>query len=912
MEIYHSQLDHRRSLRGEDTPWIREYGDPESLVFFEYPALDLDRYCIGTDVDVKTYRDHGYLWERGMLIGNRLVSRTFVAPRDGFISVRGVESLSYLTFAANRSSVRLMHNGKTVWPREGEGEDGYMAVFYDRPITMPTMLLEVKEGDRLRFIGRNTARDLYDDLFWVVEIAYKTVSFREATLRMEPGDEHALSLYVEGDASPALSSSSPGVATVENGCVLAKGEGIAILRATRGGEILSECVVEVAEKGRSADNPYGLSVLRYQPFHSVGAAISVETDDTFQLASALSLLSCSHGCIPTSARRFDHAGEVITLPREGEADATLDFTLSPDYTGGRTIRDITLYAHAEKENGQLIHIELWYSRTDAPEEFHFLYAYRSAVILGIDTHVSLRLSGFGDSVQDLATLRLCIRRVDGQSTVLEEVDVNLDGESEEILALRRAHAERIWLPSLFADGMLFQHGQPIRVWGFGGREGESVTVLLAHADGVLDTATATVTDGKWLAVLPPHAPEARGACLTVGYRDQSFRYTDILIGELFLAGGQSNMAAAIVSLPRDEIARFAAMTAGTHTVRYYYQTQAAAESPRLDTKGGRWLSPAPQNMGSLSAVAVSFAFRMAEKLRIPIGILTGSKGATALESWLPEEFFGDDDYGRRFRELFREHQESGDPSSRPIAPFYQMIAPLTDMNIGGVIWYQGEHNSRDVRDYPYYADRLWDLLLYYRRLFRNERLAIGTVGLAPYRVTADGAYGWCRIREELLNLYLDHPNEAPMAVITDTADETHDIHPPNKDIVGRRLADAVGGVIYGCEGTCMGPIPTAMRVEGNAVRISFSHIGSGLVASDGDALRGFEVSGNGADFYPATVEIAGDALLISSASVDVPYEVRYAFDPCPRVNFANREGYPATPFRMTEQGLVRNRDRARK
>ena len=147
-----------------------------------------------------------------------------------------------------------------------------------------------------------------------------------------------------------------------------------------------------------------------------------------------------------------------------------------------------------------------------------------------------------------------------------------------------------------------------------------------------------------------------------------------------------------------------------------------------------------------------------------------------------------------------------------------------------------------------------------------------------------------------------------MAVITDTADKTHDIHPPNKSIVGRRLGEVVAGAIYGIGDVYTGPIPNAMKTEGTAARLTFDFVGSGLVTKDGGPLRGFTISEDGEHFVPATAVIEGDTLRVFAEGIENPFEVRFAFVSCPDMNFYNREGFPATPFRIRESGLVRERD----
>ncbi len=913
METYFSIEGHRDLLAGRGGPWMHEYADPATLDFTPYPAWDGDRRCIGTHLGEKSYYDHGYIWEMGMLIGKKLVSRTFRAPHDGMLAIRAIADIDMFSFHANKSSLRLMHNAETLWPTPGEYPDDFFPITYEYCACMPTFYVKVKAGDKLRFIGRNTSiEDRYDDVMWRVSLTYLPFAFLSDAYTVAPGSVLTLGTYNETGKTPTFRTGDANVATVdENGRLTTHGCGSTAVLAYAGEEFLGSAGIWVHEPGADPQNPLALSVYHGEPYSTPGGALDLLTDDTLQLAAEAGMVSCTHGLAPTSAVRFDNPSRLTNLLADGAFEETVDFRFLPAYRGGRRPTRLALFTATNSKQGKYLHIEAWYSKTSSPDEFIFLYAYESPGPLAAGTHFSLELSGFDGRVTDLDTLRIRFRRMQDCEVVLEEVDLSLADDGEEIAALRREKQERIWLPTIFSDGMMLARDLPVRVWGYGGKDGERVAITLTHADGERLERSAPVENGKWIAEFPPHPADDRGSEMAVTYRDQNFTFRDIWYGELIWAGGQSNMEVPVSLLPADEQEKYRAAFVSSPRIRWYRQSQCAAEKPRLDTYRGSWAHPSAANVGSFSAVGMSYILEMERMLGVPVGIVYGAVGATMLEAWLPESYFDEGtEYGKRILAKFRPRVTAGELWTRPCGPFHQMVHPLTDFAIHGVIWYQGESNSRDVRDYPYYGERLYALLNYWRERFRNPKLFLATVQLAPCVLGYGQDYGWCCIREEFLNLSLAHPHEMPTAVITDTADETHDIHPPNKLTVGRRLAASVADAVYGIPGIARGPVPTKMTVENGAARISFAEIGDGLASLDGEALRGFVISEDGESFVPAIATIEGDTLRVSADGAETPFEIRFAFVSCPNVNFGNKNGFPGTPFRIRESGLLCERERA--
>ncbi len=901
MECYHSINDHMRAVNGEETPWRREYAPRGTFDWREITHVDADRYVVrpGAGRHDPEYVLNGYVWSRGFRLGKNDMSRTFVAPRDGLLYIEGVGEISFLYFNANCSCLRMMHNDRVIWPDVGEYEGDFLPIGYEHTTIFPSRFIQVKKGDRLRFVGRNNGDGEADEVQWAVQLTYLPAGFLTREITLKPGESTYPEIYNETAKAPFfVCDNEESVTVATDGKITAVAPGPAVIRAHFGNDVSSELLVWVGD-AEDVCNPLNLVISFATPYVSVGGGLGVQTDDTLQMALELGQATTSAGNAVADAKRFDHGGESVTLPAEGLRTAEVDCTFLPEYKGGRTLKDVTVAMYTTKGNGRLYHMELWYNTTADPSTFRFLYAYRVPGLTAQDVYPTIRVAGFNGRVTDVLSVRVVFRKRDNFSVILKEIDINFEEDGAEVGALRTALHETIWLPSVFADQMMIQRDKPVRVWGFGGKEGDSVAVTLGR-----DTALAEIKNGKWLCELPARPASAVGETLTVTYRDQTFTYRDIWFGDLWWAGGQSNMEIAVGAAPAEEQKRFVDRISPDDKIRWFKQRQCAADRPCPDVYQGSWQQITVDNYRGFSAVAANFIYELYRQTSVPMGILYGAIGAAKLEAWLPVTAFGDDDYGKRFTDWFYRRQYDGEIWYRPIGPFHQMVDPMTDFNIKGLIWYQGEANSRDQRDYPYYAERLHGMVAYWGKRFRMEKMPCVAVQLAPFSMAEESVYGWCCIREAVLNASLDYEN-IEAAFIGDTADETHDCHPPNKDIVGQRMAHVIAASVYGIPGVHQGPIPNAIRREGNAFVIGFDHVGDGLVAKDGKPLRHFELSGDGKQFFPAKAEIRNDTVVVSCDEVENPYMVRYAFSAVPKVNFFNQNGFVATPFRMTLDGLYR-------
>jgi sialate O-acetylesterase len=405
---------------------------------------------------------------------------------------------------------------------------------------------------------------------------------------------------------------------------------------------------------------------------------------------------------------------------------------------------------------------------------------------------------------------------------------------------------------------------------------------------------------------------------------------DILVGEVWLASGQSNMEWP-VERSNDAAAEIAA--ANHPQIREFNATNTVADQP-ADAVAGTWQICAPETAGRLSAVAYYFARDLHRKLGVPVGILNSTWGGTPVESWTDlvtlKSTTAWPAIDARWQQALAEHPErtANYPAERaayqeaaekakatktqntvpwPRAPagpgtpyalsglYNGMIAPLQPYALRGAIWYQGESNV--ARAYQY--RELFPLMIRnWRRDFLNPDMPFGFVQLAPYNYGGDRGDALPELWEAQV-MTLKHLKNIGMAVTTDIA-TTSNIHPPNKQDVGKRLGLWALATIYGERVVYSGPIYQGCEVHADAVSISFSHVGSGLTTSDGEMPSHFTVAGADRVFHPAAAQIVGSRVIVSSDEVKHPVAVRFAWSNTAEPNLKNREGLPASPFRTDD------------
>lgn len=472
-----------------------------------------------------------------------------------------------------------------------------------------------------------------------------------------------------------------------------------------------------------------------------------------------------------------------------------------------------------------------------------------------------------------------------------------------LVLAREARADPT-LPAVFGDHCVLQREQRIAVWGRA-EPGERITVRLAARSA----STSTGDDGRWRVDLP--ALKAGGPhVLSVAGR-KTLRVRDVLVGEVWICSGQSNMQWP-VSASNDAQAETAA--ADHPEIRLFTVPHRAALEPREDVNA-RWAVCGPATVGRFSAVAYFFGREIQDALKVPVGLVHTSWGGTPAEAWTPVAALQEeaslapllDQWERRIIDSHAKGAKGLDlHAHRPGNLYRGMIAPLVPLTIRGAIWYQGESNAGRAWQYR----TLFPVMIRaWRAAWGREDLPFHFVQLANFRKVRDvpGDSAWAELRDAQLHT-LRTVEHTGMAVTIDIG-EAANIHPKNKQDVGRRLARWALHADYGRKPLPSGPLYREHEIAGPKVILRFDHAGAGLEARGGDPLRGFTIAGEDHVFVPAMARVEGDTVVVFSPRVPTPLAARYAWADNPVCNLVNADGLPASPLRTDDWRLTTNATR---
>lgn len=486
------------------------------------------------------------------------------------------------------------------------------------------------------------------------------------------------------------------------------------------------------------------------------------------------------------------------------------------------------------------------------------------------------------------------------------------------LALSTRSRADVTLPALLADHMVVQRGLPVHVWGMAAPH-EPVSVTFR---GETKSATAD-DDGRWNVYLSPG--EAGGPFPLTITATNTIALNDILVGDVWVASGQSNM-----EFPMTELVNAQAEIAAAQypKIRIFLAKHKPADYPLQNVESKGWAACTPETVADSSAVAYFFARNLQQKLGVPIGLVESFWGGTAAESWTSLHSLSadaslmpvfaaraktlDDESTtvlhqqreeREFQQALAQAKAEGKPlpwrqwhpdfaAWAPAALYNGMIAPLTPFAIRGVIWYQGEANASPDRAFLY-ARLFQTMIRDWRNAWGEGDFPFLFVQIANWN-TEPGEL-WPEVRNaqrQALAL-----RNTGMAVTIDIGDPV-DIHPKNKQDVGLRLALAARAIAFGEKVEWSGPLYRQVTHEEHALRVWFDHA-SGLVAK-GAELTGFEIAGADGKYSAADAKIDGASVVVSNSAVPTPVSVRYGWAANPNCNLFNKEGLPASPFQAPE------------
>ncbi len=487
------------------------------------------------------------------------------------------------------------------------------------------------------------------------------------------------------------------------------------------------------------------------------------------------------------------------------------------------------------------------------------------------------------------------------------------------------------LPAVISANMVLQREEPVQVWGWADA-GEKVTVTFA-GQSVSTTADA---QGNWSVKLKPMKASSEGRPLTVKGANE-IKLDNVLVGEVWIASGQSNMQ---WTVSRSANAQKEIAAADYPHIRFFTVRREPFPKPQNDTVG-QWLPVSPETAkGDLTAVGYFFARELYKELNVPVGILNTNWGGTVAEAWTPREHLLSqpslkyliDQYEQRLAgydeaKARAEHEKAlaqwkeqaarakaegkkpprqpqmakppGKFQNSPTTLYNGMIHPIINYAVRGAIWYQGESNVGRAYEYR----TLFPAMIQsWRDRFANPDMPFYFVQLAPYHYNYQ-SHGKHMLPEQWESqlLTLKHVPHTGMAVTTDIT-TINDIHPPNKQDVGKRLALWALAKDYGKNVPFSGPIYQDVKITGDKAIVSFEHA-KGLKAADGKPLTHFQIAGADRQWHDAAARIEGDTVVVTSDKVQKPVAVRFAWHNVAVPNLVNGAGLPASPFRTDDWPL---------
>ena len=492
------------------------------------------------------------------------------------------------------------------------------------------------------------------------------------------------------------------------------------------------------------------------------------------------------------------------------------------------------------------------------------------------------------------------------------------------------------VPHVFSDHMVLQREREVAIWGWAAPESE----VKVSFKGKSVTGRAG-RDGKWRVKLATGAADGDGAQLTIAGDGETRVIQDVLVGEVWLASGQSNM---VFTLDRVPAYADVIKEANHPHLRMFNAPTVTAVEPQSDIQGA-WSLCSSQTAGKYSAVAFFFARKLHQELDVPVGVIKTAWGGKPVETFTSREALNtlpstkrlvaaameadgkyDDDRAQKNYQIRLDRWKStiaawrkqptadrGRPPRRPAVPkrpldtegqpgvlYNSMIHPLVGYTIQGAIWYQGESNAKPGA-VPY--DQSLPLLIRDWRQRWGDDFSFYFVQLANFRApsTEPGNNDPWPLLQDRMRVILSTTPKTGMAIINDIG-EADDIHPKNKHDVGERLARWAMAKDYGRDVIYSGPLYRDFVVDDNVVEVRFEHVGAGLKSRDGGELKRFEVAGADRKWHWATAKIsASDTVQVTCDQVPQPVAVRYAWAANPEgANLVNSGGLPTSVFRTDD------------
>ena len=464
-----------------------------------------------------------------------------------------------------------------------------------------------------------------------------------------------------------------------------------------------------------------------------------------------------------------------------------------------------------------------------------------------------------------------------------------------LLALAFSARAELKLPAIFGDNMVLQQQQAVPVWGWAAPDA-AVTVKFAgqrkstHADA----------NGKWLVKLAKLKASFTPQSLVIESGDTK-TFTNILVGEVWLASGQSNMEKPVGKQPgqKPTLNAEAELAAANYpNLRIFQVEKMLSATPRTDLEKFRaWQECNSNTLDSIhfSAAAYFFGREIHTNLNVPVGLIHSSWGGTKIEPWTPPVGF--QSVPSLAKITTPDFGTNKIPNTAPTVLYNAMIAPIAGFALRGALWYQGESNRGDTN----YDLKMSALVSGWRKVWNEGAFPFYFVQIAPFKYIKDTT-NYSADTDPLPRFWLQQSRavrnikHAGMIVTTDLVDDLNDIHPRNKKEVGHRLALLALDETYEQEVTSAGPAFEKMKIVGHKTVLKFEHTRGGLASKDGQPLTWFTLAGADGKFVPADAKIVGKTVEVSAPGVDKPVAVRFAWHQLAQPNLSNGAGLPAEPF----------------
>ncbi|GAA5221213.1 sialate O-acetylesterase [Membranihabitans marinus] len=440
------------------------------------------------------------------------------------------------------------------------------------------------------------------------------------------------------------------------------------------------------------------------------------------------------------------------------------------------------------------------------------------------------------------------------------------------------------LPTFFGDHMVLQQKESVDIWGWD-KPGQTVKIKSSWGQ---ESKAKTDDDGRWTASI--NTPAAGGPYQVSISGSENVQLRDVMIGEVWICSGQSNMSMALKGYDNQPIfeAGETILKANQSNIRMYTAGRKASVEA-LDDLEGDWKVSSTETASDFSAAAYHFGLYLEEMLDVPVGLIVTAWGGSRVEAWMNEAGLKDAGVNNIPTEI-----PSKSPHHAPTLLYNAMISPLVPYKAKGFLWYQGESNVGNAHEY---TKLFSNMIEGWRKDWNNSEMPFYFVEIAPYNY---GSRNSAYLREAQLNTQKNLANTG-MAGTMDLGNCSN-IHPGDKKNVGRRLALWALSQTYGMKGIeYSGPIYKSMEINDASIELSFDHADRGF-STYGEPIQGFEIAGEDGDFVEADVSFnrSKKTIVVSSKSIAEPKVVRYGFGNCPEANLFNTYQLPAPSFRTDQ------------